>query len=87
MRMCMCVFYEFVSRCMQVYVSQEVNSMCLLMYSAGFCLLLLEIRVSLELAVLAMLTGQRGQEILLSAPSRAGIIDCVSFDMDAGILW
>lgn len=44
-------------------------------------------RVSLELAILAMLTGQHGQESLLSAPSRAGIIDCVSFDMDAGILW
>lgn len=34
------VFYEFVSRCVQ---SQGVDAKCLLLYSAGFCLLLLEV--------------------------------------------
>lgn len=68
----MCVFYEFVWRCVQASVQPggwwSVSSV-------GFCLFVLE-TVSLELAMLAGLTGQWGLEILLSAPSSDGITDC-----------
>lgn len=55
--------------------SQEVDAKCLCCTLLGLFAFVRE-WVSLEIAILAMLTGHQGLEILPSAPSRAGITDC-----------